>query len=121
MDNKPWPEAEPTIAKNGSYAGLYAINILHHRFKQAESNIMINPTAAGSYAQYILAKDPEWTKTPGHENGRWPEAEPYIIKNDYAALYYAINVLKKRWKEYEDIADRDSRIWEMYLNFFEVE
>jgi len=29
--------------------------------------------------------------------GRWPEAEPTIMKDAASAYYYAYNVLQKRW------------------------
>ena len=33
--------------------------------------------------------------------GRWPEAEPYIIYDRWAAAWYAIGVIKGRWPEAE--------------------
>lgn len=34
-------------------------------------------------------------------NGRWPEGEPYIMKDPYGALQYARFVIKDRWPEAE--------------------
>ncbi len=35
--------------------------------------------------------------------GRWPEAEPYIMRDPVAAFYYARDVITGRWPEAEPI------------------
>jgi len=43
--------------------------------------------------------------------GRWPEAEPYIMKSD-SAVWYASDVIKGRWPEAEPyIMKSDSAVW----------
>jgi hypothetical protein len=38
---------------------------------------------------------------------RWPEAEDIIIKDSDSALYYSAEVIKGRWPEAEDIIMKD--------------
>ena len=40
--------------------------------------------------------------------GRWPEAEPYIMKNSYPAFRYAFNLIKGRWPEAEPYIMKNS-------------
>ena len=47
-------------------------------------------------------------------NGRWPEAEPYIMKYPEEAYIYARDVMRLRWKEAEKYIMKDSRIWGLY-------
>ena len=39
--------------------------------------------------------------------GRWPEAEPYIMKDPHWAHYYARDVIKGRWAEAEPYIMKD--------------
>lgn len=78
-----WRDAEPYIAEDIFQAFEYATDVIHGRFKAAEPNIMTSPSQAFEYAKEVLAKDPEWCAIPGHENGRWPEAEPEIKRRGY--------------------------------------
>ncbi len=52
---------------------------------------------------------------------RWPEAEPYIMKDPARALLYALNVLKRRWPEAESVIKQDSTRWERYKEVFGIE
>ena len=39
--------------------------------------------------------------------GRWPAAEPYIMQDPRSAYHYASNVIKGRWPEAESLIMRD--------------
>jgi hypothetical protein len=60
---------------------------------------------AYSYAINILSQDKDWIKEKGHANGRWPDAEPFILasKNIFVIRTYAKNIIKGRWSEAEPI------------------
>ena len=47
-------------------------------------------------------------------NHRWPEAEPYILKDPFFAYYYALNIVKERWPEYEKVLLSNPK---QYLNY----
>jgi hypothetical protein len=49
--------------------------------------------------------------------GRWPEAEPYIMKDLSTILEYAMNVIKGRWPEAEPYLRKDKSIWNYYQKF----
>ena len=49
--------------------------------------------------------------------GRWPEAEPYIMKDPEMAYYYALNVIKDRWPEAEPYILKSPYWNDKYLNF----
>ncbi len=52
---------------------------------------------------------------------RWPEAESYIIKYPYRAVWYARDVIVGRWLESEHIIKTDEKIWKDYCLKFGVE
>jgi hypothetical protein len=56
-------------------------------------------------AEPYIMKDPEWAFWYAHNvmgRERWPEAEPYIMKDPRWASWYALNVMKgERWLEAE--------------------
>ncbi len=68
---------------------------------------MKDARAAAPYANLILHK-------------RWPEAEPYIIKDPAWALYYSKNVLRKKWPEAEPIIKRNPMYWDRYKRHFNI-
>ena len=72
-----WPEAEPFIAKSADWSLEYA-HFLKDRFPAGEETILKsnNPFYIISYAKKVIG-------------GRWPEAEPFIAKDDYWSLEYA--------------------------------
>lgn len=109
------------ISRDSKLAFMYAHKILRGRFKEAEQYIMRKPSYASMYAEFILSKDPEWTSQLGHENGRWPEAEPYIMKDSYSAYNYAKGVIKGRWIEAEPFIKKDKDDWWKYTREFGVE
>jgi hypothetical protein len=41
--------------------------------------------------------------------GRWPEAEPYIIKDSWYAFMYAQYVIRGRWEEAESVIIKEPR------------
>jgi hypothetical protein len=43
--------------------------------------------------------------------GRWPEAEPYIMKNPTWAYWYAFDIIKGRWTEAEPYIKQDHYWW----------
>ena len=64
--------------------------------------IMTNPGRASKFAVDVL----------GH---RWPEAEPYILKDPFFAYYYALNVVKEKWPEYEKVMLSNPKKYMNYL------
>lgn len=90
QDNRTKEDLEPVkhiILRSAQLICYYAVLILHARLPKCEPIIMKTPMFAFVYASAILANDPEWCKIPGHENGRWPEAEPYIMNSMYRKIY----------------------------------
>jgi hypothetical protein len=109
------------IRRDPEYAFHYARGVIQGRWPEAEPTIKESPTYACWYAEFILARDPEWTSIPGHENGRWPEAEPYIMKDPYDAYQYARQVIRKRWPEAEPYIKRSPDDWWKYNRIFKVD
>ena len=64
--------------------------------------IMTNPGRASKFAVDVL-------------NHRWPEAEPYILKDPFFAYYYALNVVKEKWPEYEKVMLSNPKKYMNYL------
>jgi hypothetical protein len=50
---------------------------------------------------------------------RWPEAEPYIMRDAIMAVVYARDVIKGRWPEAEPYIRKSKGIWENYQRFLE--
>lgn len=46
--------------------------------------------------------------------GRWPEAEPYLLRSRYIPTYYAIDVIKGRWPEAEPVIKDNARLSSLY-------
>lgn len=111
---KRWPEAEPYIVKDPEYACYYARDLFKGRWEDAEHTIAQDPRCAAIYAKYVLAKDSNYK----YENGRFPEAEPYIITDAYYSYYYAREILKGRWPEAEPTIMKEPNIASYYA--FEV-
>jgi hypothetical protein len=71
-----------------------------------------------------ISKDPKWAclyAITALNRKRWPEAEPYIMKDPGYAYTYARSVIKKRWPEAEKYIRGDEHWWSMYIEFFEDE
>ena len=52
--------------------------------------------------------------------GRWPEAEPYIMKDPGSAYWYARGVIGDRWKEAEPYIMKDPTYAYKYNEFIET-
>jgi hypothetical protein len=59
------------------------------------------------YAQFILKR-------------RWPEAEPYIMKDPDAAVLYAADVIEDRWPEAEQYIKQDPGAAQDYSDTFRL-
>ena len=72
-------------------------------FKTKEKNILNNqdPSNTVKYAREVLG-------------GRWPEAEPVIVKDGAAAYEYAQRVIKGRWPEAEPVIAKDAMTSQRY-------
>ncbi len=124
LEAKPWPEAEPIIAKNPAMAYRYAYHILKkQRWPEAEPYIAKsnNPYYAYHYAADVLKepwpeaeptimRDPHWAYKYAKNilHRPWPEAEPTIMRLEETAYKYAKDVLKRPWPEAEPIIKRNS-------------
>ena len=53
-------------------------------------------------------------------NGRWSEAEPYIMQNAADALWYSMDVIKGRWPEAEPIIKKYRYWWDEYCREFGI-
>ena len=62
--------------------------------KNRLENIKRNPKRAYLFAKNILKK-------------RWPQAEPYIMKDGFWAYKYANDVMKELWPEAESSINKD--------------
>lgn len=121
-----WYEWEPTdieelepvlhiIARSSKLSFYYACNVIQGRWTGGENAVKRTPEFAYHYAVSILAEDPEWP----HANGRWPEAEPVIMKSGFEACMYAVYILKHRWPEAEPYISK-SNWWQEYKDKFKV-
>lgn len=109
------------IKRTSKLSFFYAYEILKGRFKETEDIIKKDPSYAVMYAKHILSKDPEWTSQPGHDNGRWPDAEPYIMKDPFQTFRYARDVIKGRLPEAETYIMKDEDFWSKYKQLFGIE
>jgi len=67
---------------------IQTLDRYHFLNKRIKSNLVKNPEYAYYYAKFII-------------KGRWPEAEPYIMKDKdpYLIVWYARYIIKGRWPE----------------------
>jgi hypothetical protein len=75
-------------------------------------DIIINSIKQSPAYAYRYAKDVLFE--------RWPEAEPYIIKNPLYAAEYAGEVMKTRWLAAEPIIKTEPHLWEQYAKHFNI-
>ncbi len=70
-------------------------------------------------AEPWIMKDPEWAYNYADNviKGRWPEAEPWIMKNPYLSYCYAHDIIKGRWPEAEPIIMKDPYSSYHYADF----
>lgn len=90
--NQRWPEAEPVLVKDPKLALEYVREISHERFPELEPYLLANSTGLHlvNYAMKMI-------------KGRWPEAEPTILKDPDTAYAYIRDVIKGEWPEAEPI------------------
>jgi hypothetical protein len=104
------------------------VNSVHDRY----THITPNTTLLVSYAKavrqrvpafepHILAEDTGYMISYAEYviKGRWPEAEPLIMKYAQDAVDYAIRVIKGRWPEAEQTINRmtiDRRVYNQFLD-----
>jgi len=64
-----------------------------------------------------IIKDPERAYYYARKviKGRWPEAEPYIMKNSHWAYLYTRDIIKGRWPEAEPYMIGTG--WTQYIKF----
>lgn len=69
-----------------------------------------------------IKKDPQSAFLFAHIrlHHRWPEAEPYILKDKKVAMFYAYHVKQKHWPELEKILDgtKDMPMYNWNMRFF---
>jgi hypothetical protein len=70
-------------------------------------------------AEPFIMKDPEWTYAYARSviRGRWAEAEPHIMKDSEWAYSYAREVIQGRWAEAEPIIMKDPHSAYMYAKY----
>jgi lambda repressor-like predicted transcriptional regulator len=108
------------------------------RFPQELSNTQLGalsrvPKLAYYYAKNVLKrrwpeaepyimKDPvsAYLYTKAVIDGPWPEAEKYILQHANTALAYATNILRKRWPEAEAILKTNDDLWVAYVDHFDL-
>lgn len=75
-------------------------------------------------AEPYIMKDPLYAYTYAKnvlKRKRWPEAEPYIMQSPRWSLYYAYDVIGGRWLEAEPYIMKDPDEWELYkYNFLNI-
>lgn len=126
-----FPAGEPFIIRDAEMACYYAKDVLKRRWAdvglpEAEETIAKDPVMAFDYAEHVL-------------QGRFKQAEPYMLKDIESATYYAMNLLNKRWPAYEKemhkiLADEDyyndetgmdhemvSDLWDEYAEHFGID
>ena len=86
-----WIEAEDIIGKHPDTAYKYARDVIKKRWSdigkpEVEQTILQNPNILFDYAYYVV-------------EGRWPEAEPILIKTPHRAAWYAAMLLKHKFPE----------------------
>jgi hypothetical protein len=100
-------EYRPLIGKLTAHFGIFSESAYTTELKPIESIIKKSPRCAFHYALFVI-------------KGRWPEAEPYIMKNRWAATYYAADVIKDRWLEVEPYIMEDRYYWNCYCVVFRI-
>ena len=88
------------------------LDLLYHEMFEEEDIIRYIQTFIGDrwpeVEPYIM-KDPAQAReyAIGVIKGRWPEAEPYIMKDPGSAYYYATGVIEGRWPQAEPYIMKD--------------
>ena len=73
-------------------------------------------------AEPYIMKNPKWAYRYARYilKKRWPKAEQYIMKDPVQAYLYAKNILKKRWPKAEPYIQEDPHWWEEYKDRFGI-
>jgi len=98
---------------------------------------MKNPLKVLTYTKYVTGK--RWPEAEPYllkniwatiryfkffisefKGGRWPEAEPYILKDSEYAYEYAC-VIEDRWPEAERYIMKDPHYWAQYKEEFGID
>ena len=134
-----WPAAEKIILNsNPTLIVEYIVRVIKDRWPEAESKILTDFYAASWYMEKIIGENSRWSEFESkllsapvmidellryavdYANGRWPEAEKYIIQKPWSASGYAIRVMKKRWPEAEPTIAKDPGEWKHYATVFDI-
>ena len=85
----PWPEAEPYILKDTNVAMHYAYYVKQKLWPELEK-ILYGTKDAKAATEYCT-----------FNNVRWPEAEPFIVKDLDSAIIYLRMIKRAKWPELE--------------------
>ena len=101
--------------------------------KERLNAVKMDPKAAYSYCRDVLRRrwpeaEPYILKNVWHSvfyardiiKGRWPAAEPEIMKHAEDAYTYATQVLGRRWKQAEPVIKQDEYNWYSYKQYFRI-
>jgi hypothetical protein len=130
LDGKPWPLAEPAIARDPSTAVGYARDVLKRRWPEAEPVIAQDADSACVYASDVIQGP--WP--PGEPaiassslaayayaseiiQGPWPPGEPAIATDPYESLSYATDIIQGRWPPGEPAMKTKASVWKDYQDF----
>jgi hypothetical protein len=119
-----FPEAEPIIIENGEDIYLYALSAIGGRWLEAEKYIgehlsyFVNQIDVSEYFYKYAVDIINYAKDV--VKGRFPEGEQAILDsgNPIMACDYAIEVLKSRWFEAEDLIGSDLKVASLYAEHF---
>jgi hypothetical protein len=99
----------------------YQLHFEESQFKDRDDNsvnltiankLFHNPVLHSIFDEYFT-KQPKYAYlfiTDELNLQRWPDVEPYIMKNPRYAYFYARNILQKRWPEAEPYIMKDAKI-----------
>jgi len=94
------------LKKDARVATLFARDILHGRFLEAEEQIATSARWSYIYASTVL-------------EGRFELGEKAIATNARFAFSYAAHILKERFWMAEDTIKQDPKLWATYIEKFE--
>lgn len=93
-------ELVPLVFAPGGDYGNFPKNLSPAQIK----TISTNAEYANQYAKHVI-------------KGRWPEAEPYIMKDALAARRYAFSIIKGRWPEAELMISKNAEAAGLYAHY----
>jgi hypothetical protein len=115
-------KGEKAIAKSGEHSAFYAITVINGRFEKGENAILEESPAVvlDEYSRECIKgrwpeAEPKLLKDISsacsyacYHKFRWEEIESEILKNPDLAIDYAENVIEGSWEEAEDIISTDA-------------